>query len=495
MSEKAEIQNVNQLIKVRLEKLAELREIGIEPFGDKFPVTHTAKQIQENVEAFVASGEEVTVAGRLMAKRRHGKAGFGNIMDATGNIQIHANVQDMGAENYEVFKKNDIGDILGIRGKVFVTQKGETTIEVLEMTMLAKSLRPLPEKFHGLTDVDLRYRQRYVDLIMNKEVRDTFVTRSKIIKSMRNYLDKLGFLEVETPVLHSIAGGAAARPFETHHNALDMDMYMRIALELHLKRLIVGGFDKVYELGRVFRNEGISTRHNPEFTMIELYQAYADFHDMMALTENMIASIAQEVLGTMKVTYEEQEIDLTPPWRRLTMKEAVKEYAQIDFDALSQEEIYTLGQEKHLEVKPSMTKGEMLNLFFEEYAEPHLVQPSFITEYPIEVSPLAKRKPQDPDFTERFEAFIVCRELANAFSELNDPIDQKERFLKQVTQREEGDQEAHMMDEDFIRALEHGMPPTGGLGIGIDRLVMLLTDSASIRDVILFPTMRHLEEK
>jgi len=492
MSNKPE-QNVNQLMKVRLDKMEELKNLSIKPFGDKYQATHTAKEILDNPDKFIASGETVIVAGRLMAKRRHGKAGFGNIMDMSGNIQIHANVQDMGAENYEVFKKNDIGDILGIKGTVFITQKGETTIEVIEMTMLAKSLRPLPEKFHGLTDVELRYRQRYVDLIMNKEVRDTFITRSKIIKTMREYLDDNGFLEVETPVLQSIPGGAAARPFVTHHNALDIDMYMRIALELHLKRLIVGGFDKVYEIGRVFRNEGVSTKHNPEFTLVEAYQAYADYTDMMDLTENMIAYIAKKVLGTLKIKYEEHDIDLTPPWKRMTMKEGVKEYAGVDFETISQEDAYKLAKEKHLEVKEGMSKGELLNVFFEEYVEPHLIQPTFVTGYPIEVSPLAKRMPEDPEFTERFEAFIVTRELANAFSELNDPVDQKERFMKQVEQRESGDDEAHMMDEDFVRSLEYGMPPTGGLGIGIDRLIMFLTNSSSIRDVILFPTMRNID--
>lgn len=494
MSNKPEQQqNVNQLMQVRLEKMEELKNLNIKPFGDKYTATHTAQEILDNPDKFIESGEVVSVAGRLMAKRRHGKAGFGNIMDMSGRIQIHANVQDMGEENYEVFKKNDIGDLLGIKGKVFITQKGETTIEVLEMIMLAKSLRPLPEKFHGLTDVELRYRQRYVDLIMNKEVMDTFITRSKIIKTMREYLDENGFLEVETPVLQSIPGGASARPFVTHHNALDIDMYMRIALELHLKRLIVGGFDRVYEISRVFRNEGVSTKHNPEFTLMEVYQAYADYTDMMDLTENMIVYIAQKVLGTLQIKYEEHDIDLTPPWRRMTMKEGVKEYAGIDYDAVTQEELFKLGKEKHLEVTTAMSKGEMLNVFFEEYVEPNLIQPTFITEYPIEVSPLAKRKQDDPDFTERFEAFIVTRELANAFSELNDPVDQKERFMKQVENRENGDDEAHMMDEDFVRALEYGMPPTGGLGIGIDRLIMLLTNSSSIRDVILFPTMKNID--
>ena len=388
MSNKPEQQqNVNQLMQVRLEKMEELKNLNIKPFGDKYTVTHTAQEILDNPDKFIESREVVSVAGRLMAKRRHGKAGFGNIIDMSGRIQIHANVQDMGEENYEVFKKNDIGDLLGIKGKVFITQKGETTIEVLEMIMLAKSLRPLPEKFHGLTDVELRYRQRYVDLIMNKEVMDTFITRSKIIKTMREYLDNNGFLEVETPVLQSIPGGASARPFVTHHNALDVDMYMRIALELHLKRLIVGGFDRVYEISRVFRNEGVSTKHNPEFTLMEVYQAYADYTDMMDLTENMIVYIAQKVLGTLQIKYEEHDIDLTPPWRRMTMKEGVKEYAGIDYDAVTQEDLFKLGKEKHLEVTAAMSKGELLNVFFEEYIEPNLIQPTFIIEYPIEVSP------------------------------------------------------------------------------------------------------------
>lgn len=493
VEKKVQIQDMNQLIKVRLDKLAQLKELGLEPFGARFEASHTAAQIHENPDKYIESGQEITVAGRLMAKRRHGKAGFGNLMDKTGNIQIYANVQDMGLENYEIFKKNDIGDLLGIKGKVFITQKGETTIEVAEMTMLAKSLRPLPEKFHGLTDVELRYRQRYVDLIMNQEVKETFVKRSKIISAMRSYLDSQDFLEVETPVLQSIAGGATAKPFITHHNALDIDMYMRIALELHLKRLIVGGMDRVYEIGRVFRNEGVSTKHNPEFTLLEVYQAYADYTDMMELTENLIAHIAKEVLGTTKLVYEDQEIELAPPWKRMTMKESVKEFTGIDFDAISQEEAYQLAREKNLEATKEMALGELLSLFFEEFVEEHLVQPTFIIDHPVEISPLAKRKPKEPAFTERFEAFVQGRELANAFSELNDPIDQRERFQKQVEQREKGDDEAHMMDDDFIRALEYGMPPAGGLGIGVDRLVMLLTKAASIRDVILFPTMKNIE--
>jgi lysyl-tRNA synthetase class 2 len=487
-------QELNELIQVRLEKLNELKEKGINPFGQKFEPTYHAREILEQAEKLIETGQEVVVAGRLMSKRGHGKAGFANLQDVSGQVQIYSRLNDVGEEAHDLFKKADIGDILGVKGTVFITQKGETTIAVKELTLLTKSLRPLPEKFHGLKDVELRYRQRYVDLIMNPDVKNTFILRSKIIKAMREYLDKKGFLEVETPTLHAIAGGAAARPFITHHNALDLDLYMRIALELHLKRLIVGGLERVYEIGRVFRNEGISTKHNPEFTMMELYQAYADYHDMMSLTEEMIAYIAEKCLGTTKIIYEDTEIDLTPPWTRITMVDAVKKYAGVDFKEIeTDEEAREVARKLNISVSKDATKGSILNEIFEETVEPHLVQPTFILDYPIEVSPLAKRKEEDPNFTYRFEAFIVCRETANAFSELNDPIDQKERFLKQVEQREKGDDEAHMMDEDFVRALEYGMPPTGGLGIGIDRLIMLLTNSPSIRDVILFPTLRPRE--
>ncbi|MDN5323518.1 MAG: lysyl-tRNA synthetase, class [Clostridia bacterium] len=487
-------QELNELIQVRLEKLNELKEKGINPFGQKFEPTYHAREILEQAEKLIETGQEVVVAGRLMSKRGHGKAGFANLQDVSGQVQIYSRLNDVGEEAHDLFKKADIGDILGVKGTVFITQKGETTIAVKELTLLTKSLRPLPEKFHGLKDVELRYRQRYVDLIMNPDVKNTFILRSKIIKAMREYLDKKGFLEVETPTLHAIAGGAAARPFITHHNALDIDLYMRIALELHLKRLIVGGLERVYEIGRVFRNEGISTKHNPEFTMMELYQAYADYHDMMSLTEEMIAYIAEKCLGTTKIIYEDTEIDLTPPWTRITMVDAVKKYAGVDFKEIeTDEEAREVARKLNISVSKDATKGSILNEIFEETVEPHLVQPTFILDYPIEVSPLAKRKEEDPNFTYRFEAFIVCRETANAFSELNDPIDQKERFLKQVEQREKGDDEAHMMDEDFVRALEYGMPPTGGLGIGIDRLIMLLTNSPSIRDVILFPTLRPRE--
>lgn len=489
-----QIMDLNELMQVRMEKMAELKEKGINPFGDKFETTHKIQDIIDRAQELIESQEEVIVAGRLMAKRGHGKAGFANLQDVSGQIQIYSRVNDVGEEAHELFKKADIGDILGIRGTLFITHKGELTIAIKGLTHLTKSLRPLPEKFHGLKDVELRYRQRYVDLIMNPEVKKTFILRSKIIKAMREFLDNRGFLEVETPTMHTIAGGATARPFITHHNALDIDLYMRIALELHLKRLIVGGMERVYEIGRVFRNEGISTRHNPEFTMMELYQAYADYHDMMEITEEMVAYIAEKCLGTTKITYQGTEIDLTPPWNRITMVDAVKKYAGIDFNEIKSDgEARETAKKLNISVTEDATKGSVLNEIFEEKVEPHLVQPTFIMDYPIEVSPLAKRKSDDPNFTYRFEAFIVCRELANAFSELNDPIDQKERFIKQVEQREKGDDEAHMMDEDFVRALEYGMPPTGGLGIGVDRLIMLLTDAPSIRDVILFPTLRPRE--
>jgi lysyl-tRNA synthetase class 2 len=479
----------NEIIKARIQKLEELRKMGINPYGQKYDRTHNCIEIKEKFEEL--EGKDTSVAGRIMAIRGHGKAAFFDIQDEKGRLQIYIKKDHVGDGNYEIFKKLDIGDIVGIKGKVFKTQKGEISVMADEVTLLAKSLRPLPEKWHGLKDVDTRYRQRYLDLIVNPDVRKTFVIRSKIIKAMRDYLDARGFMEVETPVLTPLAGGAAARPFITHHNALDMDLYLRIATELYLKRLIVGGFEKVYEIGKDFRNEGISIKHNPEFTMIELYQAYADYHDMMELTEDMISHIAKEVLGTTKVVYQGEEIDLTPPWQRMTMKEAVKKYTGVDFDEIkTDEEAREIAKKLGVEVEDKDTKGKVLNAIFEEKVEEHLVQPTFIVDYPIEISPLAKRKEDDPDFTYRFELFITRREMANAFSELNDPIDQRERFLEQLKEREAGDEEAHAFDEDFIIALEYGMPPTGGLGIGIDRLVMLLTDSYSIRDVILFPTMR-----
>jgi len=432
----------------------------------------------------------------MLSKRGHGKASFVDILDTKGKIQIYIKIDEVGEEKYQEFKEYyDIGDIIGVKGEVFKTHKGEISIKAKEIEMLTKCLRPLPEKWHGLKDVDTRYRKRYLDLIVNPQVRDTFIKRSLIIRSIRKFLDDRGFLEVETPVLSPIAGGAAARPFITHHNALDIDLYLRIATELHLKRLIVGGFDKVYELGRVFRNEGISIKHNPEFTTIEIYQAYADYKDMMDLTEELITTVAKEVLGTLKITYQGQEIDLTPPWQRLTMVEAIKKYVGVDFkNVTSLDEARKIAKDLGIEVEENWQVGHIINEVFEKKVEDFLVQPTFIMDYPVEVSPLAKRKKDNPQFTERFELVITCRESANAFSELNDPFDQKERFLEQLKERQRGNQEAHMMDEDFIEALEYGMPPTGGLGIGIDRLVMLLTDSYSIRDVLLFPTMRPKDQ-
>ncbi|MFZ5595677.1 MAG: lysine--tRNA ligase [Bacillota bacterium] len=479
----------NELIKVRLEKLEEIRQKGIDPYGGKFDITNKAGEIISGYESF--EGREVSVAGRIMAKRVMGKASFAHIQDISGRIQIYLRLNDVGKENYDFFLKLDIGDFIGIRGKVFKTRMGEITVSAEEITLLSKSLRPLPEKWHGLKDVELRYRQRYVDLIVNPEVKNTFLIRSRIINSIRRFLEQRGFLEVETPMMHPIAGGASARPFITHHNALDMSLYLRIAPELYLKRLLVGGFERVYEINRNFRNEGISTKHNPEFTMLELYQAYADYRDMMELTETLISSVAGEVLGTTSVTYEDTQIELSPPWNRIPMLEAVKRYSGLDFENLKGEgEAYRAAREAGLEVKPSDPWGAILNAVFEEKVEPQLIQPTFILDYPIEVSPLAKRKKGQPWLTDRFELFIYGREMANAFSELNDPIDQKKRFMKQVEKRKSGDEEAHMMDEDYINALEYGMPPAGGLGIGIDRLIMLLTGSPSIRDVILFPLMK-----
>ncbi|MDS1030974.1 lysine--tRNA ligase [Bacillota bacterium LX-D] len=480
-------------MRVRRQKMEELREQDIDPFGERFERTHMADEIITNFEQL--ENQNVSIAGRIMAKRGHGKASFAHIQDLSGRIQIYVRLDNVGESNYELFTKLDIGDIIGVKGTVFRTKMGEISVSAQEVTLLTKSLRPLPEKWHGLKDVETRYRQRYVDLIVNPEVKKDFVLRSKIIRSMRNYLDSRGFLEVETPVLHTIAGGAAARPFITHHNALDIDLYMRIALELHLKRLLVGGLERVYEIGRVFRNEGISTRHNPEFTMMELYQAYADYEDMMALTEELVAHVAQEALGTTEITYQGEVLDLTPPWPRITMLDAIKKYTDVDFTTVQTDaEAVAIGEKFNIDVKNNRTKGKIINEMFETYVEPHLQQPHFIIDYPLEISPLAKPKKDNPEFTYRFEAFIACRELANAFSELNDPIDQKERFVAQVKQKAAGDEEAHPMDEDFIRALEYGMPPAGGLGIGVDRLIMLLSDAASIRDVLLFPTMKPREE-
>ncbi|MCA0972690.1 lysine--tRNA ligase [Halobacillus litoralis] len=492
-------EELNEQMQVRRDKLNAYREQGMDPFGGKFERTNLSEELVEKYDAF--SKEELeekqipaTIAGRIMTKRGKGKAGFTHIQDVSGQIQLYVRKDEIGEEAYEVFKTADLGDIVGVTGVMFKTNVGELSVKASEFHLLTKSLRPLPEKFHGLQDIEQRYRQRYLDLITNPGSRDTFITRSKIIQSMRRYLDGLGFLEVETPLMHGIPGGASARPFITHHNALDMQLYMRIAIELHLKRLIVGGLEKVYEIGRVFRNEGVSTRHNPEFTMLELYEAYGDYHDVMDLTENMVAHIAEEVLGSTTVTYNEQSIDLKPQWTRLHMVDAIKEHTGVDFwEHMSDNQAKELAAEHGIEINDTMTFGHIVNEFFEQRVEETLIQPTFIYGHPVEISPLAKQNEEDSRFTDRFELFIVGREHANAFSELNDPIDQRERFEAQLKEREQGNDEAHMMDNDFIEALEYGMPPTGGLGIGIDRLVMLLTDSPSIRDVLLFPQMRNRE--
>ncbi|WP_273322043.1 lysine--tRNA ligase [Vallitalea guaymasensis] len=486
-------QDLNELLQIRRDKLAGLQEKGKNPFElTKFSVDCHSNEIIDGFEEL--EGKEVTIAGRIMTKRVMGKASFCHIADRNGQIQSYVRKDAIGEEEYAEFKHYDLGDIVGIKGEVFRTQKGEISIKAHEVTLLSKSLQILPEKYHGLKDTDTRYRQRYLDLIVNPEVKDTFIARSKIIKEIRNVLDNRGYLEVETPVLNTISGGASARPFITHHNALDMELYMRIALELPLKRLIVGGFERVYEIGRVFRNEGLSVRHNPEFTLLELYEAYTDYHGMMDLTEELIRTVANRVLGTTTVTYDEVEINLGKPFARLSMLDAVKQYANVDFDEIeTDEQAKELAKKHHIEFEKHHKKGDILNLFFEEYVEEHLVQPTFIIDHPVEISPLAKRKPEKPDYTERFELFITKREFANAFSELNDPIDQRQRFERQEELRAAGDEEASMIDEDFLTALEYGMPPTGGLGIGIDRLVMLLTDSYSIRDVLLFPTMKPKE--
>ena len=489
--------DLNHLMQIRKEKLDELKKEGKDPFEiTKFNKTNTAGEIKKNYEQF--EQKDVTVAGRIIAKRIMGKASFCTIQDCDEKIQSYVSINDLGEESYKQFKTYDIGDIIGITGFVFKTRTEEISVHAKEVTLLSKSLRPLPEKFHGLKDVDLRYRQRYVDLIMNPEVKESFVLRSKIISNVRKILEEKGYLEVETPILNTISGGATARPFITHHNTLDLDMYLRIALELNLKRLIVGGFDKVYELGRVFRNEGMDIRHNPEFTMLELYAAYEDYNDMMDITEEIFSRTAMDVLGTTKITYQENEIDLKPGWKKITMIDSIKEACGIDFNQInSDEEAVALAKERGLEI-PDVTKetrGDVISLFFDEYVEKTLIQPTFVYDYPVEISPLAKRKKEDTRLTERFEVFIGGREYGNAFSELNDPIDQYERFKKQVEAKEAGDEEAGMMDEDYINALEIGLPPTGGLGIGIDRLVMLLTNSASIRDALLFPTMKPLSDR
>jgi lysyl-tRNA synthetase class 2 len=490
-------EELNDQLQVRRDKMNTMRERGLDPFGKRYDRSHNIKELVEQYtelekEDLEAKDVSVTLAGRIMTKRGKGKAGFANIQDLTGQIQVYVRVDAIGAEAYEVFDSSDLGDIIGVKGTLFKTKVGELSVKVLEFEFLTKALRPLPDKFHGLKDVEQRYRQRYLDLIMSQESRSTFITRSKIIQSMRRYLDNHGYLEVETPMMHSIAGGASARPFITHHNALDMELYMRIAIELHLKRLIVGGLEKVYEIGRVFRNEGVSTRHNPEFTMIELYEAYADYQDIMSLTENLIAHIAKEVLGTTTIQYGEYEVNLEPEWKRLHMVDAIKEFTGVDFwKQMSVEEARAFAKEHGIEITEHMLYGHIVNEFFEQKVEEKLIQPTFIYGHPVEISPLAKKNEEDPRFTDRFELFIVAREHANAFTELNDPIDQRERFEAQLKEREQGNDEAHEMDEDFVEALEYGMPPTGGLGIGIDRIVMLLTNSPSIRDVLLFPLMRH----
>ncbi len=483
----------NHLIQIRKDKLKELQEQGKDPFEiTKFNRTNSAGEIKANYEKF--ENKDVTVAGRIIAKRIMGKASFCTIQDSDEKIQSYVSINDLGEESYKAFKTWDIGDIIGITGFVFKTRTEEISVHAKEVTLLSKSLRPLPEKFHGLKDVDLRYRQRYVDLIMNPEVKETFRKRSQIISEIRKILDEKGFLEVETPVLNTISGGATARPFITHHNTLNIPMYLRIATELNLKRLIVGGYDKVYEMGRIFRNEGMDIRHNPEFTTIELYAAYQNYHDMMDITEELFQKCAMKVCGTTRLTYQGTEIDLGGKWKRVTMIDSIKEACGVDFNTINtDEEAVALAKERKLEIPAGKeTRGHIISLFFDEYVEKTILQPTFIYDYPVEISPLAKRSPKDPRLTERFEVFIDGREYGNAFSELNDPIDQYERFKEEIAARENGDDEAGMMDEDFINALEYGMPPTGGLGIGIDRLVMLLTDSASIRDVLLFPTMKPL---
>jgi lysyl-tRNA synthetase class 2 len=491
------VEDINEMMQIRRDKLKTFEEMGVAPFGHRYEVTYHAQDIRDKFDELEGEedGPKVRLAGRLMAKRGHGKASFAELMDMSGRMQIYFKYDVLGEEKYGQFRLLDIGDIIGIEGRVFKTQRGEITVIVLDFELLSKSLRPLPEKFHGLKDVEMRYRQRYLDLIVNPEVLDTFVKRTNIIRAIRRYLDERDFLEVETPVLSTIAGGAAARPFITHHNALDMDMYLRIATELSLKRLVVGGMERVYELGRVFRNEGIDVRHNPEFTSIEIYQAYADYRDLMDITEGIVREAAKTVLGTEKFTYQDVEIDLANI-RRISMNDAVKETTGKDFlSAATVEEARAMADEIGVPYEARHGIGGILNAAFEEKVEASLMQPTFITGHPTEISPLAKRNPENPMITDRFEFFIYGRELANGFTELNDPIDQRERFVEQMKQREAGDDEAHMMDEDFVTALEYGLPPTGGLGIGVDRLVMLLTNSPSIRDVLLFPTMKVLPQE
>ena len=485
-------ENMNEILKIRREKLAELVQNGRNPFEiTKYNQTHTSAEIKDNFEEL--EGKRVSVAGRIMSKRGMGKVAFVHVQDFDGQIQLFVKRDLLGDDEYAIFKKYDIGDIVGAEGEVFKTQAGEVSVRADKVTLLSKSLRPLPEKFHGMTNTDMRYRQRYIDLIMNRDVKDVFVKRSRIISSIRNYLNAQNFLEVETPMLVANAGGAAARPFETHFNALGEDLKLRISLELYLKRLIVGGLDRVYEIGRVFRNEGLDTRHNPEFTLMELYQAYTDYHGMMDLTENLYRHVAQEVLGTTKITYGGTEMDLGKPFERITMVDAVKKYSGVDWNEIKTlEEARRAADEHHVVYEERHSKGEILNLFFEEFVEEHLIQPVFVMDHPIEISPLTKKKPDNPDYVERFEFFMNGWEMANAYSELNDPIDQRERFKAQEEQLAQGNDEANTTDEDFMNALEIGMPPTGGIGFGIDRMCMLLTDSAAIRDVLLFPTMKSL---
>lgn len=486
-----EEEKLNDQMKVRREKMQQFIDAGVYPFGQKFDWDHHTQEIKDQAETLEKEETFVRIAGRLMAIRRHGKTAFCVLRDITGEIQLYFRKDVLGEESYDLFKLLDIGDIVGVEGPVFTTHTGETTVRVEKWTLLSKSLRPLPEKFHGLTDKETRYRQRYLDLIVHPEVQDTFIKRSKIVKGIRKYLDDRGFLEVETPMLHNIAGGAAARPFKTHHNALDMDIYLRIAPELHLKRLLVGGLERVYEMNRCFRNEGIDTRHNPEFTTVELYQAYGDLEDVIFITEDLVSKLAQMLYGTMKITYIDKEIDLTPPWDRMTMIEAVKKFTGEDFSNVTTiEEARAIADKLHVEYTEHSGIGKINNGCFEDYVEENLIQPTIITGHPLEISPLTKQDRDNPLLTYRFEGFIYGRELANGFSELNDPIDQRERFVQQMKERALGDDEAHQMDEDYCRALEYGLPPTGGLGIGIDRLVMFLTNSASIRDVLLFPLSR-----
>ena len=485
---------INEQMQNRIDKMHKIEEHGWRPFGRRFEWTHRSADVKEQFEALAEAEAEVKMAGRVMAIRGHGKTCFMDMQDKTGRMQLYVRKDVLGEEDYSLVKMMDIGDTIGVTGIPFRTHMGEVSIKVVKMEMLSKSLRPLPEKWHGLKDIETRYRQRYVDLIVNPEVRDTFVKRSQIIRSVREVLDSHDFLEVETPILNTIAGGAAARPFISYHNALDMQVYMRIAPELYLKRLIVGGMDRVYELGRVFRNEGIDNRHNPEFTSVEIYQAFADYRDMMDLTEEVVVKTAMKVLGTTKITYEGVEIELASPWKRISMIDAVKEYSGKDFTNVTDlEEARAMAKELNVPVEPSFGIGKIINACFEEYVEDKLIQPTFITGHPKEISPLAKSNPENPEITDRFEAYIYGREICNGFTELNDPIDQRERFLKQVEERANGDEEANMMDEDFVNALEYGLPPTGGLGIGIDRLVMFLTDSSTIRDVLFFPTMKPMK--